>query len=56
LPRFASIWLLPPAATAMYCLPLTMYDTPGELTPAPQLYFHSSLPVRASYSLYQPFA
>src|SRR6478609_6567778 len=40
----------------MYCLPFTMYATPGELTPAPQLNFHSSLPVRASYALYQPFA
>src|SRR4029077_15056832 len=54
--RFASIWLLPPAATATYCLPPTMYETAGALTPAPQLYFHSSLPVLASKALNQPFA
>src|SRR3954468_16983849 len=56
LPRFASIWLLPPAATATYCLPPTMYDTAGALTPAPQLYFHSSLPVFESKALNHPFA
>src|SRR6476661_382792 len=48
LPRFASIWLLPPAATAMYCVPPTMYETAGALTPAPQLNFHSSRPFLAS--------
>src|SRR5690348_7700690 len=56
LPRFESIWLLPPAATATYCLPPTMYDTAGALTPEPQLNFHSSLPVFASNALNQPFA
>src|SRR5213592_8780 len=56
LPRLALIWLLPPAATATYCLPLTIYDTAGAFTPAPQLYFHSSLPVAASNALNQPFA
>src|SRR5262249_21401532 len=54
--RVALIWLLPPAATATYCLPPTMYDTAGALTPAPALYFHSSLPVLASNALNQPFA
>ena len=33
-PRLASIWLLPPAATATYCLPPAIYDTAGALTPA----------------------
>src|SRR6185312_123104 len=37
LPRLKSSCVLPPAATAMYCLPPTMYDTAGALTPAPQL-------------------
>src|SRR5437899_11550348 len=40
----------------MYCLPSTMYETAGALTPAPQLCFHSSLPVLASYALNHPFA
>src|SRR5213592_4544661 len=56
LPRLALIWLLPPAATATYCLPPTMYDTAGALTPAPQLYFHNSLPLLASKALNQPLA
>src|SRR6185436_15828032 len=47
-PRLASIWLLPPAATATYCFPPTMYETAGAFTPAPQLYFQSSLPFIAS--------
>src|SRR6185295_8701199 len=51
LPRFASIWLLPPAATATYCLPPPTYDTAGALTPAPQLHSHSSLPLAASNAL-----
>src|SRR5947208_3517080 len=33
-----------------------MYDTAGALTPAPQLYFHSSLPFLASNALNQPLA
>ena len=37
LPRLKSSCVLPPAATATYCLPLTMYDTAGALTPAPHV-------------------
>src|SRR5580765_3719797 len=33
-----------------------MYDTAGAFTPAPQLYFHNSLPLAASNALNQPFA
>src|SRR2546427_8110424 len=33
-----------------------MYDPAGALTPAPQLYFHSSLPLAASKALNQPLA
>src|SRR6266850_5526719 len=48
LPRLKSSWLLPPAATAMYCLPPASYDTAGEFTPAPHWNDHSFLPLRAS--------
>ncbi len=48
LPRLKSSWLLPPAATAMYCLPPISYDTGGEFTPAPQLNDHNFLPLLAS--------
>src|SRR5258708_8911281 len=54
LPRLKSICVFPPAATATYCLPFTMYDTGGALTPAPAWYCHSTLPVAASSALKNP--
>src|SRR5262249_54982153 len=54
LPRLKSSWLLPAAATAMYCLPSTMYDVGGEFTPAPHWNDHSFLPLAASYALKFP--
>src|SRR6185369_11365302 len=54
LPRLKSSWVLPPAATATYCLPPTMYETAGALTPAPHWYSQSFLPVFASKARKRP--
>src|SRR6266702_868721 len=54
LPRLKSICVLPPAATAMYCLPCTMYDTAGALTPAPHWNSQSFLPVAESNARNRP--
>src|SRR5215471_15890107 len=54
LPRLKSIWVLPPAATAMYCLPPMLYETAGALTPAPHWYSQSFLPVFASKARNRP--
>src|SRR5439155_3097056 len=54
LPRLKSICVFPPAPTATYCLPSTMYVTGGAFTPAPHWYVQSTLPDRASYALKRP--
>src|SRR5262245_19705170 len=47
-PRLASIWTFPPAATTTYCLPPTLYEDGGALTPAPALKVHTTFPLVAS--------
>src|SRR5258708_38472609 len=53
-PRLKSRWLLPPAASAMYCLPPIAYGTGGEFPPAPPKNDHSFLPVFAALALKSP--
>ena len=48
LPRLKSSCTLPPAATAIYCLPPTMNEVAGAFTPAPHWNDHSFLPLFAS--------
>src|SRR5208282_662606 len=45
LPTSESIWALPPEPTTTYCLPSTMYEDGGALTPAPAWNCQSTFPL-----------
>src|SRR2546430_347026 len=55
LPSGKLSWKFPPAATATYSSPSSSNTDGAALAPEPQLNFHRTAPVLASYALNQPF-